>query len=401
MSDTTDAPGLVIIGGGLAGAAAAAELRERGYDGPVVIVTEESDYPYERPPMSKGYLAGSTGFEDALVRAPQWYIDNHVSVRLATRAEPIDLDRNEVALSNGSSLAFEKLLIATGAAPRRLSVPGGERAVPLRTRRDADRLRERIGEGARVVVIGAGWIGLETSAAARSAGAEVTLVEAAEQPLLGVLGAEVGAVFADLHREKGVQVMLSATVEEITDDSVVVDGTSIPADVVVAGVGVQPNTALAERAGLAVDDGIVVDASLRTSHPDVFAAGDVASSYYPRYRRHVRVEHWANALNQGPAAARAMLGETVSYDRLPYFYTDQYDLGMEYTGWVPPERLAEARVVLSGDVAGRAFRAFWLLPDDGGWRPAAAMHVNLWDEGIEPLKQRVDAADLTDPDSLG
>jgi 3-phenylpropionate/trans-cinnamate dioxygenase ferredoxin reductase subunit len=400
MTEISDAAEtFVIVGGGLAGATAAGELRDRGFSGRIVLVGQEPEHPYERPPMSKGYLAGSSEFADALVHEPTWYDDN-VELRLGARAEPIDLDTGEVALSDGTTVTYDRLLLATGAVPRRLGVPGGERALTLRTRRDADRLRQQISSDSRVVVIGAGWIGLEVAAMARTAGADVTLVEAADQPLRSVLGPQVGAVFADLHRDHGVQVLLSSSVEEITDAAVVVDGSAIPADVVVAGVGVEPDTALAERAGLTVEDGIVVDASLRTSHPDVFAAGDVASAFHPRYGRHVRVEHWANALNQGKAVAHAMLGEPVTYDRLPYFFTDQYDLGVEYTGWVPPDRLTQARVVLTGDVPGRAFRAYWLLPADAGWVPVAAMHANMWDEGIEPLKARVEAGEAVEEDSL-
>jgi 3-phenylpropionate/trans-cinnamate dioxygenase ferredoxin reductase subunit len=303
-------------------------------------------------------------------------------------------------MSDGSAVAYDRVLLAPGALPRPLDVDGGERALTLRTRADADRLRSRLGPGVSVAVVGGGWIGLEVAAAARGAGADVTLLEAGPTPLAGVLGVEMGQVFADLHATNGVDVRTSATLESVTDDSVVVDGESVAADVVVAGIGVEPDVALAEHAGLDVDDGVVVDASLRTSAPDVFAAGDAAASYYPRYGRHVRVEHWANARHQASAAARAMLGDDVRYDRLPYFFTDQYDLGMEYVGWVPPERLDEARVVVRGDVDQLAFRAYWLLPEGGAFRAAAAMHVNMWDDGVEPLKAVVEPGERVDPESL-
>ena len=330
------------------------------------------------------------------VSSPLTFLD----LRTGTRAVGLDVSTHELALSDGDTLVYGKLLLATGAVPTRPPVPGAERALTLRTKDDADTLRERLTASSRVVVVGGGWIGLEVAAAARGHGCEVVLVEAAPQPLAGVLGEQVGQVFADLHREHGVRVMTSATVERIDEDALVVDGETLPADVVVAGTGVEPDVALARDAGLDTEDGVLVDRSLRTSNPDVFAAGDVASAFYPRYLRHVRVEHWANAMNQGPAAARAMLGHDVTYDRLPYFFTDQYDLGMEYTGWVPPERLDEAEVVLRGDVAGRAFQAFWLLPEGGAQSLAAAMHVNMWDTGIEGLKQRVDAGGAVDPESL-
>lgn len=387
-----------IVGGGLAGAKAAQTLREEGFAGSVVVVAGESEHPYERPPLSKAYLAGDADFSDALVHEPSWYTT--VDLRLSTTATHLDPSGHELTLSDGATLAYDKLLLATGAVPVRPPIEGAQRALTLRTKADADNLRGRLAAGSRVVVVGGGWIGLEVAAAARGRGADVALVEAAAQPLASVLGEKVGQIFAALHRENGVRVITSATVERIDADGVVVDGETLPADVVVAGTGVSPDVALAQQAGLDVDDGIVVDRSLRTSDADIFAAGDVASSFYPRYARHVRVEHWANAMNQGPAAARSMLGQDVVYDRLPYFFSDQYDLGMEHTGWVPPERLQEATVVLRGDVSGRAFQAFWLLPEGGAHALVAAMHANMWDEGIEGLKERVDAGGAVDPDSL-
>jgi 3-phenylpropionate/trans-cinnamate dioxygenase ferredoxin reductase subunit len=400
MSDTSQQGSrFVIVGGGLAGAKAAAELRTQGFEGTVVLVASEGEYPYERPPLSKGYLAGTTDFSDALVHDPAWY-DSNVDLRLGTRAVRLDAEAHAVVLADDSVVAYDKLLIATGAVPRRPDVEGAQRMLTLRTKSDVDSLKARVGDGVRVVVVGAGWIGLEVAAAARGAGADVTVVESGPAPLARVLGTQVGDIFADLHRENGVRVLTSATLEAVDDSGVIVDGRRLPADVVVAGTGVAPDVDLALSGGLEVDDGIVVDSALRSSNPDVFAAGDVASSFYPRYARHVRVEHWANALNQGPAAARAMLGQDVTYDRLPYFYTDQYDLGMEYTGWVPPERRDEAEVVLRGDVAGLQFQAFWLLPQGGSFLVAAAMHVNMWDEGIDPLKQRVESGEEIAAESL-
>jgi len=399
MADTgTHSTTFVIVGGGLAGAEAAATLRSEGFDGSLVVIAAEPEHPYERPPLSKAYLSGEADFAAALVHEPSWYED--VDLRLRTEAVGLDVTAHQVTLADGATLGYDKLLLATGAAPTRPPVVGADRALTLRTKADADSLRGRLAAGSSVVVVGGGWIGLEVAAAARARGAEVAVVEAGPAPLAGVLGEQVGQVFAELHRHHGVRVLTSATVERIDDDGVVVDGEMLPADVVVAGTGVDPVVDLAVGAGLEVDDGVVVDSSLRSSDPDVFAAGDVASSFYPRYGRHVRVEHWANAKHQGPAAARAMLGQEVAYDRLPYFFTDQYDLGMEYTGWVPPQVLGDAAVVLRGDVDGRQFRAFWLLPADGGQVLAAAMHVNMWDEGIEPLKARVEAGGVVEADSL-
>jgi 3-phenylpropionate/trans-cinnamate dioxygenase ferredoxin reductase component len=308
----------------------------------------------------------------------------------------------EVVLDGGERLAYERLLLATGSAVRRLDVPGADLdgVLYLRELPDADRIRAVLEGRGRVAVVGGGWIGLEVAAAARTYGCEVTLLEAAPLPLLGVLGEEVGRVFADLHRDHGVELLLSTGVAEVVGDGgrvtgvVAADGRRIAADAVVVGIGIRPLTDLAEAAGLEVDDGVLVDASLRTSDPLVFAAGDVANAYNPLLGRRVRVEHWANALHGGPAAARAMLGQDVVYDRLPYFFSDQYDLGIEYVG--QPARGEVDRVVLRGDVAGRAFQAFWL----SGGRLVAGMHANLWDEGIEPIKALVADRVEVDPDRL-
>jgi 3-phenylpropionate/trans-cinnamate dioxygenase ferredoxin reductase component len=391
---------VVVVGGGVAGGTAAVELREQGFDGPVVLVGAESEPPYERPPLSKEYLAGSKEFDAALVRDPSWYDEHDVELRLGRSVTAVDRDAHEVHLDDGTTLEYRQLLLATGARPRTLPVPGAERALLLRTRADSDRIRSVIGPDRRVVVVGGGWIGLEVAAVARAAGAEVTVVEQASLPLLTVLGPQIAPVFVDLHREHGVQMLVGASVRSIEPGSVDLGDTVLPADVVVAGVGVTPDTSLAEAAGLPVEDGVLVDAALRTSDPDVFAAGDVAAAFHPRYGRHVRVEHWANALNQGPAAARSMLGQDVVYDRLPYFFTDQYDLGMEYTGYVPPEQLDQARVVVRGDLGARTFQAFWLLHTGSGWRAVAAMHANMWDEGIDPLRQVLLAGGVVDPEAL-
>ncbi len=386
----------VIVGAGLAGAKAAETLRAEGFDGPVVLLGDEDEVPYERPPLSKGYLLGKEERESARVHAPDWYREHDVELRLGTAVQALHPAEHEVELAGGERLRYGKLLLATGSEVRRLDVPGGDAALTLRRLPDADRLRAAFTRGARVVVVGAGWIGLETAAAAREHGAEVTLVEADPQPLHRVLGDEMGRVFADLHREHGVDLRLGSGVREIRDGEVVLaDGTTVPADTVLVGVGIRPHTRLAEEAGLAVDDGILVDASLRTSDPDVYAAGDVARVDTPSFGR-LRVEHWANALNGGPAAAKAMLGQDVTYDRVPYFFSDQYDLGMEYSGWAPAGSYDE--VVVRGDLAGREFVAFWL----SGGRVLAGMNVNVWDvtDPIQALIRRtspVDPTRLADP----
>jgi 3-phenylpropionate/trans-cinnamate dioxygenase ferredoxin reductase component len=293
----------------------------------------------------------------------------------------------------GERLRYGKLLLTTGSLVRPLDVPGGDRVSTLRKLPDADDLKTALGRGGRVVVVGAGWIGLEVTAAAREYGAEVTLIEAAPQPLSRVLGDELGVVFADLHRAHGVDLRLNSGVEEITADGVrLPDGTVLPADLVVVGVGIRPDTRLADEAGLAVDNGVLVDAALRTSDPDIYAAGDVANVDTPQFGR-VRVEHWSNALNGGPAAAKSMLGQEVSYDRVPYFFSDQYDLGMEYSGWAPPGSYDQ--VVIRGDKDGREFVAFWL----SGGAVLAGMNVNVWDV-TDPIQDLVRSGRTVDPSRL-
>ncbi len=392
----------VIVGAGLAGAKAAETLRDEGFDGRVVLIGDEPERPYERPPLSKGYLAGSSPRDDARVHPPGFYSDRRIELRTRTTVERVDTAARAVEFSGGERLRYDRLLIATGAEPRRLPVPGADLAGVLRLRdlADADALAAALRNGSgRLVVVGAGWIGAEVAASARSLGAEVALVERAELPLAHVLGPELGRFYADLHRANGVDLHTNSQVEGFEGSDRVeavrlAGGRILDADVVVVGVGVAPRTELAAQAGLAVDDGILVDERLESSVPGVFAAGDVASALHPRYGR-LRVEHWANALHQGPAAARAMLGRPVSYDRLPYFFSDQYDVGMEYSGLAS----ADDEVVFRGDPARREFIAFWLR--DG--RIVAGMNVNVWDvaEQIQALirsGERADVARLRDAD---
>jgi 3-phenylpropionate/trans-cinnamate dioxygenase ferredoxin reductase subunit len=404
----TDQQTFVIVGAGLAGATAAASLRAEGFPGRIVLIGAEPHAPYERPPLSKGYLNGSAGRASVFVHPEPWYAENAVDLRSSTRVTELDRGRHEVVLDGGERLGYDRLLLTTGAVPRRLTAPGADQVDVryLRSLEDSDRLRADFATGARVVIIGAGWIGLETAAAARGAGCDVVVLEHAELPLLRVLGPEVAGVFADLHRDHGVDLRFGVTLTSLrasgagpTSSATVVldDGTDVEADLVLAGVGVLPDTGLAERAGLAVDDGILVDHQLRTSDPDVFAAGDVANAAHPLLGRSIRVEHWANALNQPPAAARAMLGLPTSYDRLPYFFSDQYDLGLEYTGYVAPG--AYDQVILRGDPATRQFIAFWM----SGGRVLAGMNVNVWDV-TGPIGDLIrsgsspDPAQLADPD---
>jgi 3-phenylpropionate/trans-cinnamate dioxygenase ferredoxin reductase component len=394
----------VIAGAGLAGAKAAETLREEGFTGPLLLIGDEAERPYERPPLSKDYLLGKAERETIYVHPRSWYAENGVDLRLGCRVTGIDPAAHEVTLDAGSRIGYAKLLLATGSSPRRLPLAGAEADGVLYLRRvgDSDQIRLAFQTASRVVVIGAGWIGLETAAAARAAGAEVTILEAAELPLLRVLGREVAQVFAGLHRDHDVDLRFGVRVAEITEsggraDGVrLADGSRIAADVIIVGVGITPNGQLAEAAGLEVGNGIVVDARLRSSDPDIFAAGDVANAYHPIFGKHIRVEHWANALHQPQAAARAMLGQDVVYDQVPYFYTDQYDLGMEYAGYVEPSGYDQ--VVFRGDVGRREFIAFWFARG----RVLAGMNVNIWDvsdtiQAIVRGGRTVDPGRLADP----
>jgi 3-phenylpropionate/trans-cinnamate dioxygenase ferredoxin reductase subunit len=394
----------VIAGGGLAGAKAAEALREQGFDGRIVLAAEEGIRPYERPPLSKQYLQGKTSREEIFVHSPDWYDANRVELLLGTAVTGIDPGHREVTLSDGGHLAYGKLLLATGSVPRRLPLPGADAdgVLYLRRAEDSDRIRDTFTTASKVLIVGAGWIGLEVAAAARTAGVDVTILEAAELPLLHVLGPQVAPVFARLHREHGVDLRLGVRVAEITgsggkaNGARLADGTRVGADAVIVGIGAAPQTRLAEEAGLDVRDGVITDASLRTSDPVIYAAGDIANAYYPMLDTHIRVEHWANALYQPQTAAAAMLGREAAYDRVPYFYTDQYDLGMEYAGYTGPG--GYDRVVFRGDTSKREFIAFWL----SGGRVAAGMNVNIWDvnDAIGDLVrsgQAVDPARLADP----
>jgi 3-phenylpropionate/trans-cinnamate dioxygenase ferredoxin reductase subunit len=387
----------VVVGGGLAGAKAVETLRDEGFDGPVTLIGAETERPYERPPLSKGLLLGSDEPDSVYVHAPEWYREHDVTLRTGTTVTAVDRAAKVVRLDDGGEVAYEKLLLATGATPRPLPVPGGDRALLLRTVADSGRIAAAVGPGTRLVVVGAGWIGLEVAAAARHRGADVTVVEAAALPLRAVLGDEIANVFADLHREHDVTFHFGAEIASVDADAVrLADGAALPADVVIAGIGVTPNVGLAADAGLAVDNGVLVDHRLATSDPDIFAAGDIAAIDHPVLGRRIRVEHWATALNTGPVAAKAMLGRDVTYDRLPYFFTDQYDLGMEYTGWVAPG--AHPELVVRGSLTSREFIAFWLV----GGRVVAGMNVNIWDvaDQVEALVRSgapIDRARLADP----
>ena len=401
MCQMASAQTFVIVGASLAGAKAAETLRTEGFDGAVVLIGEETERPYERPMLSKEYLRGEKPADKLYVHDEGFYADNQIELLTGTRVVSVDPEAREVTLADGSRMAYRRLLLSTGAAPRRLRLPGAD--LPgvryLRQMGDSDALRAAITAASRVVVIGAGWIGSEVAASARQLGAEVAIVAPEAVPLERVLGPEVGAVYRDLHAEHGVDLHLSTQVEAIVGGGAArgvrtTDGSVIEGDLVVVGVGASPRDELARDAGLTLEDGIVVDEFLRSSAPDVFAAGDVAATWNVMYHKRIRMEHWANALNQGQTAARNMLGQDTAYAKLPYFYSDQYDFAMEYNGYAADWN----QLVLRGDRSGREFLAFWLK--DG--RVLAGMNANVWGAGddIKALVRggaTVDADRLADP----
>ncbi|WP_328889153.1 NAD(P)/FAD-dependent oxidoreductase [Streptomyces sp. NBC_00316] len=400
----------VIVGGGLAGAKAAETLRSEGFSGRVILVGDERDHPYERPPLSKGYLAGKEARDSVFVHETAWYAGADVELHLGQPVVGIDRGARSVELGDGTVIHYDKLLLTTGAEPRRLDIPGTDLAGVHHLRRlaHADRLKNVLSalgrDNGHLVIAGAGWIGLEVAAAARGYGAEVTVVEPEATPLLRVVGPELGQIFTELHSDHGVRFRFGVRLTEIVgQDGMVLaartdDGEEHPAHDVLAAIGAAPRAALAEAAGLTLaartdGGGIAVDASLRTSDPDIYAAGDVANMQHPLFGTRLRVEHWANALNSGPAAARAMLGQDVGYDRVPYFFSDQYDLGLEYSGWAPPGSYDQ--VVIRGDAGKREFIAFWLKDR----RVLAGMNVNVWDV-TETVQELIRTGGQVDPDVL-
>ena len=402
----TDAEQIVIVGASLAGATAAETLRSEGWTGGIVLIGSENQLPYERPPLSKGVLLGKDQPDVAQLHDQQWYDDNNIELRLGTTVTAIDSATHTITLDDGSTVSYGKLLIATGSRVRRLDVPGGDLAGInyLRTIEESKALTEAYAAKPRVVVVGAGWIGLEAGAAARERGCEVTVVEPQSTALAAVLGEQVGELFADLHRQHGVDLRFGTGVDgfEGTDKVTGVrtsGGEVIPADLVIVGVGVQPNTELASDAGIEVatrdnGSGIITGADLQTSVSHVYAAGDVVQWDHPLFGRFVRVEHWQNAKDTGKSVAKSMLGQEVAHDAIPFFFTDQYDLGMEYAGFVP--RGASYEVVLRGDPASGAYLAFWL---DDERRLLAGMHVNTWG-AIDAVQELIRAQKQLDPARL-
>ena len=391
-------PTHVIVGASLAGASAAAALRKEGFDGRIVLIGEEPERPYERPELSKTYLRGEAK-KDLHVHAADYYAEHDIELRTGRPVDRIDTGRREVRMGD-ERIAFDRLLLATGATPRRLDVPGGGLGgiVTLRTMADADRIREAASTAADIVVIGGGWIGSEVAASLREVGRNVTLILPWQVPLENILGLEIGGMYREAHEQHGVTLVTGALATAFEGDAQVsavrtADGRRVPADLVVVGVGAAPRVELAAEAGMGVDDGVLVDERLETSVPGIFAAGDVANAVHPHYGRRLRVEHWDNAKRQGRTAAANMLGQAKSYSRIPYFYSDQYDIGMEYTGRAMPDD----QLVVRGDRDAREFIAFWLREG----RVVAGMNVNVWN--VAPAIERlitsgleVDVRHLTD-----
>ena len=394
---------VVVVGAGLAGAKTVEGLRERGYDGRVVLLGSETERPYERPPLSKGYLQGGDERDDTFVHPADWYSAHDVDLRLGTTVRAIDLAGRAVVDDSGTRTGWDHLVLATGSEPRHLDVPGAglDGVVHLRTLQDSDRLRTLLTAGRRVVVVGGGWIGLEVAAAARAAGCTVSVLVRDPLPLLAPLGPELAAMFADLHRENRVDLRTRTEISQIvaTGGGAHVgaveldDGTQVDADLVVVGIGAAPRTDLARTAGLHVENGVVVDAHLRSSNPHVLAVGDIARAEHPFLGTHLRVEHWANALNQPATAAATIVGADEPYDRLPYFFTDQFDLGMEYVGYVGAHGYDE--VVVRGDLQGRELVAFWRREG----RVLAAMNVNVWDV-VDDVQALIRSGAVVDRDRL-
>jgi 3-phenylpropionate/trans-cinnamate dioxygenase ferredoxin reductase component len=397
-------PSFAIVGGGMAGALAAQTLREEGFDGKITLLGQELHAPYERPPLSKDYLQGKADRDSIFVHPEPWYAEHAVDLSLGTTVTSLDPASRTITTAAGTQLSYDKLLIATGSKPRRLDVPGADLdgVYYLRNVEDSERLKIEFAQAERVVIVGAGWIGLETAAAARAAGLDVTLLVSGDMPLEHVLGPEVSPIFDELHRSNGVDLRYRTTAVALTGRHgavtgvILSDGSRIDADMIIVGVGAVPRTGLAADAGLKIDNGIIVDEHLRTSDPDIFAAGDIAHAYNARLGRHIRVEHWAHARRQGVIAATAMLGQDAVDARPSYFFTDQYDLSMEYTGDIGPA--GYDRVVFRRHADSRQVIVFWLYEQ----RIQAGMNINIWDvaDDIERLilsARTINAADLADP----
>lgn len=393
---------VAIIGGGLSGAKSAEELRSCGFEGAITIFAAEDHVPYERPPFSKDYLQSKSEFSEALVHEQSWYDEHQVLLRLGTRVASLDPAAKTLCTVSGETIGWDKLILATGSAPRRLPLPGAEahNVHYLRTIEDSTAIRSSFGKGKNLVIIGGGWIGLEVAAAARAADTGVTILEGASAPLLNVLGPQNAAVFAKLHTDHGVELRTGVKITQLVTDGTratgvqLEDGQVINADAVVIGIGVAPEVELAAAAGLEVENGVLVDAALTTSSPDIYAVGDIANHDHPVLGRRVRVEHWATALNQPSAVAASITGSRTEYTELPYFFSDQYELGMEYIGHAPLG--SYDKIIVRGDAETLEFMAFWVSAQN---KVLAGMNVNIWDV-VDDVKSLILSGRSIDPARL-
>ena len=354
---------IVIAGASMAGARAADTLRTEGFDDRIVLVGAEPEPPYERPPLSKGFLQGSVSEADFRLHEVDWYAEQGIDLRLGTRVFELNITARVVTLKTGETLNYDQLLIATGATPRRLKIPGSDLAGVhyLRSIADARAIRERLERATCVVIVGMGFIGAEIAAVARQAGKDVVALEAGELPMLAALGHEAATRMAWVHREHGVDLHLNDGVVAFRGDGrgeqvVTASGATINCDLVIVGIGVEPATAWLDGSGVRVERGVVVDEFCRTNVPDVFAAGDVARSWHPGYGEYLLVEHFDNAGNQGAAAAKSMLGKEEAYAPLPYFWSDQYDLSLQFAG----HNAGHDQVVTRGTAESGSWSAFYL-----------------------------------------
>jgi 3-phenylpropionate/trans-cinnamate dioxygenase ferredoxin reductase subunit len=395
MSET-----FVIVGAGLAGGGAAATLRQEGFEGRVILVGAEPQPPYERPPLSKEYLRGELSFEQAFVQPPGFYEENGIETCFGVRAVRVDAVDGVIELEGGERVAYDKLLITTGGRNRRFPIPGLdlEGIYDLRTVADSDRIRAEIAPGRRAVVVGMGFIGSEVAASLRRSGVDIVVVDRNEVPLRRVLGEEVGRVMEGIHRDHGVSMIFEDTVaafegagrvERVTTGR----GRRIECDFVVVGLGTEPVTELLAGTGAEIDNGVVVDEYLRTGVEGIYAAGDVANHYHPVFERHIRVEHWQNALKQGPAAARSMLDKGEPYDEIPWFWSDQYEHNLQYAGF----HTEWDELVVRGNMEERNFVAFYRKDE----QVLAAVAVNRGKDlrrsmPLIKAQEPVDAAKLCD-----
>lgn len=350
----------VIVGGGPAAAAAAAALRSAGYDGPVLLIGAEEVIPYERPPLSKDFLAGRRTGSALELQPREWYAEHGVELRLGVPVQRVDPDQHAVLLAGGERIGYDKLLLATGGRPRRLDQARSDRVAYLRTVADAEALAKRLRAAGRLVVLGGGFIGCEVAATARQLGVEVTVLEMESVPLQRALGQRFGALIGQIHREAGVELRTGERVESVaeTRDGLLVttDRGRLECGMLLVAVGLQPNAEVVAGTAVRCENGILVDEYCRSTVPDIFAAGDVAAHRHPLYGRHIRVEHHDNAQRQGAAAARNMLGPAVSYDDPHWFWSDQYEHSLQSVGIAGPDD----EIVVRGSVPDRCFSVFSL-----------------------------------------